>query len=242
MRQPTLQDALLQVAPVASPVVYDARLHRGHHVAEQVAAGRVLQQVRALRGLCELARPLRGLEDGALALLLRRRMLRLDARQRVVPHLAGGSEAGLYAVFANGITTGTALKTLVEVISGANVAPTVFQWHCEFNASAAAAAILVELLRATGSFTGGTAVTPTLLQPGRKAVQSTCNSGIAGAVNTTEGTRGAVIEQHYIPPTSGLLMQYPLAREPEIAVSDRARISATAAAAVSAAVGIQFSE
>jgi hypothetical protein len=160
----------------------------------------------------------------------------------LVPCLAGGSEAGLYAVFASAITTGTALKTLIEVISGANVAPTVFQWHCEFNGSAAAAAILVELLRASASFTGGSAVTPSLLQPGRKAVQSTCNSGIAGGTNTTEGTRGAVLEQHYVPPTSGIIMQYPLAREPEIAASDRARISATAAAAVSSAVGIQFSE
>lgn len=186
---------------------------------------------------------LRGLNNDELYARLLAGEIKLDRQSNfLMPVVAGGSEAGLYSVTASGITTGTALKTLLEVISGANVAPTLLQWWCEFNGSSAAAAILTELLRATASFTGGNSVTPTLLQPGRKAVQSTCNSGVAASTNTTEGTRGALLEQHYIPPTSGIIMQYPLAREPELAVSDRMRISVTAAAAVSATAGMYFSE
>lgn len=158
----------------------------------------------------------------------------------LVPSIGGGADSGIYFITASAITTGTALKTLIELIAGANVNPTISQWWCEFNGSSAAAAILVEALRATASFTGGNSVTPTLTQVGRKAVQSTCNSGVAASTNTTEGSRGAVFEQHYVPPTSGIIMQYPIAREPDVA--DRFRISATAAAAVNAAVGAQFTE
>jgi len=186
---------------------------------------------------------LRGLTNDELYNRLLSGEIELNKKKKIlIPVVAGGSEAGLYSITASGITTGTALKTLLELISSANVSPTVFQWWCEFNGSSAATAILTEFLRATASFTGGNAVTPSLLQPGRKAVGSSANSGVAASTNTTEGTRGAIIEQHYVPPTSGIVMQYPLSREPEIAVSDRMRISVTAGAAVSAAAGMMFSE
>lgn len=158
----------------------------------------------------------------------------------LTPSLSGGADSGYYSVTINNITTGTALKTIIELIAGANVNPTIVQWWCEFDGSSAATAILVELLRATASFTGGNSVTPTLMQVGRKAVQSTCNSGVAASTNTTEGTRGAIFEQHYVPPTSGIIMQYPIGREPD--VSDRCRISTTAGAAVHVACGELFTE
>lgn len=232
---------MIDEGPVCAPVIYDARDWRGKHQAMDILRERESRSLRELRILVDLAPSLRELSDAALASLLRRRLVGLDG-DKLVPVMRGGAEAGLYTVTASAITTGTALKTLLELVSGANTAPTVFQWWCEFNGSAAAAAILVELLRAAAAFTGGTTVTPVLLQPGRKSVQTTCASGIAGSVNTTEGTRGSIIEQHYVPPTSGIVEQYPFAREPEMAVSDRLRISATAAAAVNSAIGFAFSE
>ena len=186
---------------------------------------------------------LRGLSDDELFQRFLDGEVRIDPETKIlVPVIMGGADTGQYSVTASGITTGTALKTLLEVISGANTAPSIYQWWCEYNGSSAATGILTELLRASASFTGGTAVTPTLLETGRKAVQATANSGVAASTNTTEGTRGSLIEQHYVPPTSGIIMQYPLGREPDMAVSDRIRISATATAAVNAAVGIYFSE
>lgn len=222
----------------------DSFVRKYEGLNERVAAFDKAEAFRAdsIRFL-KMPRKLRKLDTDELYARLLAGDLRVDRETKTLtPVVSGASEAGLYSVTASGITTGTALKTLLEVISSATVAPTLLQWWCEFNASSAAAAILVELLRATASFTGGGTVTPTLLQPGRKAVGSTCSSGNPVGVNTTEGTRGAIIEQHYVPPTSGIIMQYPLAREPEIAVSDRMRISATATASVSSAVGMNFSE
>lgn len=222
--------------------VYDSRDGAERAAAFEQAAEFRADSIRAVK-----APPmLKGKTADQLFELWRQGQLYIERRvspPMLFPAVSGAAETLDFMCGANGITTGTALKTLLELSGGANVQDDVFQWWCEFNGSAAAAAILVELLRATGAITStSTSYGPNNIIDGGSTSQSTAVSGTAGSTNGSDGTRGAILETHYVPPTSGVIIQYPLGREVVVAKSGRLRIAATAGAAVNSATGLAFME
>lgn len=149
------------------------------------------------------------------------------------------------------ITTGTALKTQLQIATNTTAqAIRVVEWWTEFDGATAATPIRVELIR----HTGGAQTTLTAYGAGDiakvndpNAPTSTIQLGTAlsGFNNTTTeiAPTGAVsLETHFVPPTSGIYVQFPLGREPEIQVSAFSRIRTTAAAAVNAYCGFMWEE
>lgn len=130
-------------------------------------------------------------------------------------------------------------KTVLEVVAGSNRPVTVVQWWVEFHGvDPAALPVLVELLNATASIGSATSVTPRNLDMrDGTTIVATAQMGDA---DSTEGTPGNVRELHRVPPTSGLVMQYPLGRE--LVFSDRFRIRCNAPANVTVTAGAHIEE
>lgn len=151
--------------------------------------------------------------------------------------------AQIYVV-TSALTAGAAaasIKVAVGLATGAQVSCKIVQIDVTFNGTnAAAKPVLVELVRCTGaSSTGGTAPTPARWTA-RANAQTTARIN-----DTTDGASPAILAAYQVPPTSGLVLQYPLGREFEMTVSDffEVRITwATAETVVSYLVNVFFEE
>jgi hypothetical protein len=161
--------------------------------------------------------------------------------------LVNGAAAGAAAPVK--VTTGTAIKTLIQLASASTIAFRIKQWWIEFDGSTAATPIEVELLRHTGA--PDTTMTAYVAgdiakvsDPNAVATNLQLGAALSGYTATAEVTPTGVggIESHLVPPTGGLLIQYPLGQEPEVAVSQFLRIRVTASAAVNAYCGVVFEE
>lgn len=124
---------------------------------------------------------------------------------------------GLYSVAANAACASNALKVALQIATGSGVACRLAQFEVSFDgADSTKTPILVELVAETGaSSTGGAAVTPTQVggHPLRTA-QFTARGN-----DTTDGASPTVLERWYVSPTSGIVIQYPLGREPVVPAS-----------------------
>jgi hypothetical protein len=149
------------------------------------------------------------------------------------------------------ITTGTAIKTHIQIATNTTTPAIRFvEWWVEFDGSTAATPIKVELIR----HTGGAQTTLTAYAAGDIAKVNDPNAptssiqlgtALSGFSNTTTEVTptGAVsLETHFVPPTSGIYVQFPLGREPEIQVSAFARVRTTAGAAVNCYAGVMWEE
>jgi hypothetical protein len=146
---------------------------------------------------------------------------------------------GIYTASLSGISTGTSLKTLMELGTSANMRATILSWWVEFDGtSGSATPIKVELIRGTGGITG-TSITAEKYTDKYDAAVT-----VAKHTASSEGTIGVTnaLESHYVHPQSGILVQYPLDREIQIPVSAFLRLRVTAAASVNASVGIVWQE
>lgn len=142
------------------------------------------------------------------------------------------------------VTTGTAIKTLLQVQPSATITAYIIEWGISFDGAATAAGIKCELLETDvaatvtahvaagivkfdcGALMGGDPTT-NLIQVG------TANTGYtATAEGTITTTR--VFDAQLVQPTNQYIKQFPLGCEPCIQVSKFARIRVTAAAAVNA--------
>ena len=119
----------------------------------------------------------------------------------------------VYAKNGVAVTASTA-QTLAEIIPGSGTMAKVVQWSVEFNQFNAAQPVETEWITSTTAMTSPTAVTAVSWQAGQGTARSTVN--IPGTENYTAGN---LYENHVIPITSGLVIQYPYAREMEIPVS-----------------------
>jgi hypothetical protein len=70
----------------------------------------------------------------------------------------------------------------------------------------------------------------------------TALSGFSNTTTEVTPTTAVSLETHFVPPTSGIYVQFPLGREPEVAVATFARVRTTAGAAVNAYVGLMWEE
>lgn len=150
------------------------------------------------------------------------------------------------------ITTGTAIKTMIQLATNTTTpALRYVEWWVEFDGSTAATPIKVELMRHT------TAPQTTLTayvagdiarvnDPNAPASGVQLGTALSGFSNTTTevtptGTPVS-LETHFVPPTSGIYVQFPLGREPEVQVSAFSRVRTTAGAAVNCYAGLMWAE
>lgn len=155
-------------------------------------------------------------------------------------------------LFANGpmpttaaqapVTTGTAIKTLLQMKGVTGVTFKCIEWGVSFKGFAAAEPIKVELLEtgtvfATVTAAQGTDITkwgdPNAPDPTTYFSVGTSATGYTG---TAEGTITAVrmFDVQLIAPTNQYVKQFPLGREPMINAVSSFRVRVTAPAAVDA--------
>jgi len=149
----------------------------------------------------------------------------------------------LFAASCESAAVPASMATILEVNPPANRAATITQWSIEFSGvSSTDVPVLVQVVKVTAASAAGTAVTPAALRDGEVAVGSA-----AKKLPASEGTV-VVLETHMVPPSSGLIIQYPLGREPRItgAGSSNAgfaiRANRGAGAAINADATIEFED
>ena len=142
------------------------------------------------------------------------------------------------------VTTGTAIKTMLQVKAGATQYLRLVEWGISFDGSAAAAPIKVECLEqdVAGTVTAHVAAgivkldalaigagdpTTDIIEVGTEATGYT-----ATAEDTSTVSR--MFDVQYVAPTNQYVKQFPLGREPIIKAGQFAKIRVTAAAAVNA--------
>lgn len=144
---------------------------------------------------------------------------------------------------AAAVTTGTAIKTMLQIKPSATVIAKIVEWGISFDGSSAATPIKVELIETdvaatvTASvaaditnFDGNALIggdeTTNLIQVG-----TTSTGYTATAEGSTTATRDLDGPQ-FIAPTNQFVKQFPLGREPIIQVNKFGRIRVTAGTAV----------
>jgi hypothetical protein len=145
------------------------------------------------------------------------------------------------------VTTGTAIKTLLQIATPSTCELRVSEWGISFDGSAAAQPIKVELIdtdvAATVTAHVAAGVRP-LNDTGTVASKMTLGTSATGYTASAEGTTTAsrLLDYQQIPPTGLFVKQWPLGLEPEVAVSRFLRVRVTAAAAVNAVCYVVWSE
>ena len=156
-------------------------------------------------------------------------------------------------LFANGaspttaaqvkVTTGTAIKTLLQVKGVTAVRFKVVEWGISFDGSAAATPIAVELLETGTVFatvTAAAAADIVALDAHALSTTSTTyfsvGTAATGYTSTAEGTITAsrMFDVQLVAPTNQYVKQFPLGREPYVDAVSALRIRVTAGAAVNA--------
>lgn len=143
------------------------------------------------------------------------------------------------------VTTGTAIKTMLQVKASATKTLKVVEWGISFDGSAAATPIQVDLVETGTVFATVTAhvaaginkldaeavsvgdPTTNLIQVGTAATGYT-----ASAEGTVTAAR--LFDAQLVAPTNQYVKQFPLGREPMVAVASALRIRVTAGTAVNA--------
>ena len=142
------------------------------------------------------------------------------------------------------VTTGTAIKTLLQVKASATNTFKIKEWGISFDGSAAATPIKCELLETDVAATVTASAAADITKFDAAALSGgdpTTNllpvgTTSTGYTATGEGTITAVrmFDVQLIAPTNQYVKQFPLGLEPVIQVSKFARIRVTAGAAVNA--------
>lgn len=140
------------------------------------------------------------------------------------------------------VTTGTAIKTMLQVQPSATIVAKIVEWGISFDGSAAATPIKVELVETSGAATVTASATGDITKTDGNALAGgdpvtnliqvgTTNTGYTASGEGTPGTC-RTWDVQFIAPTNQYVKQFPLGREPVIQVSKFARVRVTAGAAV----------
>jgi hypothetical protein len=156
--------------------------------------------------------------------------------------------AGPTTAAPTAVTTGAVVKTMIQLATSASTEARIVEWWWEGDGSAAATPGTIELMFHTSGAATVTAYTAATdfkkYDPNSRASLMTVGTTASGFTASSEGTPatalGAMV--HKVPPTSGIYTQYPLGREPEMAVSTFLRLRNTLASAVNAFCGIAWEE
>lgn len=146
------------------------------------------------------------------------------------------------------VTTGTAIKTMLQIATPSTTPITVVEWGISFDGSAAATPIKCELIQtdvaATVTAHVAAGVQP-YTDPSLTASLMTLGTTATGYTGSSEGSTTAtrfIDGPQLIAPTNQYVKQWPLGRDPIIPVSKFLRVRVTAAAAVNAYCYIIWSE
>lgn len=146
------------------------------------------------------------------------------------------------------VTTGTAIKTLLQIAPASTQSLTIVAWGIDFDGTAAAAPIKVELIDTDVAATVTAAVAAGVIKlsgPNDEASTVQLGTALTGYTASAEGTPGAtsrILAFRQVPPNGGYEYEFPLGREPKIAVSRFLRVRVTAAAAVNASCWVRWEE
>lgn len=140
------------------------------------------------------------------------------------------------------VTTGTAIKTMLQVKPSATIGLTVFEWGISFDGSAAATPGKIELLETDVAATVTAHDANSIVKWDQAALMGgdpTTNliqvgTTSTGYTSTGEGSITSVrmLDVQFIAPTGQYVKQFPLGREPFAQISKFLRIRVTFAAAV----------
>jgi hypothetical protein len=143
------------------------------------------------------------------------------------------------------VTTGTAIKTMLQVVPSATVVAKIKEWGISFDGSAAATPGRIELIETDVAATVTASATADITKldgnalSGGNPVTNLIQVGAAltGYTATAEGTIAAVRNldgPQFVAPTNQFIKQFPLGLEPIIQTGKFARIRVTFATAVNA--------
>ena len=118
-----------------------------------------------------------------------------------------------YTVVAGAALVAATAKTAINLIAGATTQPIITEFGVSFDGvSSTAVPELVELCTSTQGAAGtSTAFTPLQIRNWPPAA-AICTAGVN---YTAEPTTLVVVKHWYVPPTSGMVLQFPLGREIE---------------------------
>jgi len=145
------------------------------------------------------------------------------------------------------VTTGTAIKTLLQIATPSTEQLRVVEWGISFDGSAAATPGKVELVETDVAATVTAHVAAGVMKynaPNDVASLVTLGTSATGYTATAEGTTTAtrVLDYQLIAPTNQYVKQFPLGREPEVAASKFLRVRVTFGTAVNAVCYIVWEE
>jgi hypothetical protein len=145
------------------------------------------------------------------------------------------------------VTTGTAIKTLMQIATPSTESLRIVEWGISFDGSAAATPIEVELIDTNVAATVTAFVAADIVKlnaPNDVGTLMTLGTAASGYTSTAEGTitSARLLDYQLIAPTGQYIIQYPLGREPAVAASRFLRIRVTAPAAVNAVAYICWEE
>lgn len=156
--------------------------------------------------------------------------------------------AGPTTAAPSAVTTGTVVKTMIQLSTSASSELRVVEWWWEGDGSAAATPGTIELMFHSSGAATVTAYTKATdvkkYDPNSRDTLITVGTANSGFTASAEGTPATALGSlvHKVPPTSGIYIQYPLGREPEMAVSTFCRLRNTLGTAVNAICGVAWEE
>lgn len=159
---------------------------------------------------------------------------------------AGNGPMPTTAAFAP-VTTGTAIKTLLQIATPATRSIKVVEWGISFDGSTAATPIRCELVQTDVAATVAAHVAAGV-QPYEDAEAPaslmTLSTSATGYTATAEGSITATRQGdlQFVSPTTQYVKQWPLGREFAVPVSKFLRVRVTAAVAVNAYCYVVWSE
>ena len=137
------------------------------------------------------------------------------------------------------VPTGAVIKTMLQLSTPATMSAYIVEWGISFDGSAAAAPIKVEFFGCTGAATVTASAAADIskftdpLGPASLMTLGVANTGYTATVEGTVANYRA-FDVQLIAPTNQYVKQWPLGREPAMALSTFARIRVTAAVGVNA--------
>lgn len=147
------------------------------------------------------------------------------------------------------VTTGTAIKTLMQLATSATAALEVVEWGISFDGSAAATpgvCELVDTVAVAATVTTYTAADIVKLSLGGGGLLSglTLGTSASGFTASAEGTVTAVrgMDIQLLPPTAPYIKQFPLERGPQVQLSEFLRVRVTFGTAINALCYIVWAE
>lgn len=145
------------------------------------------------------------------------------------------------------VTTGTAIKTMLQIATPATEDLVVIRWGITFDGTSAAAPIKCELIEtdvaATVTAHVAAGVVPTT-RANDVASLVTLGTAATGYTASAEGTTTAsrLLDFQQVAPNGGYVFQFPLEQEPMVRASKFLRVRVTAAAAVNASCFVEWRE